>query len=661
MPHRTPEQIIGRFGSLKQGYITASPNRPFTRMDVREIEDMISQVELDLYDDMGDVKKALGYSSYKKALGGDFSEFERVHPVLRNYCAMKAEASYRNELKDIEEWRTSPYEEYRDLVPERLRMFTHNPAVRLGMSIMREQYPYYQQLDDKMIDMIMEDTLRPMTDRQVERVSAMAENPDHAREMIDMNVEKQVQVAKMMLMAHLGDTKLMKDGQPVEMERSVSSMMAHCSRAAFVFPAGDQKEVSAMMGQLTGAQMGKGAGVYGRFAATHSTAHGQTIEQFKEKKGVSFRHQYGMDIAIGGLGNDGIRGKESVPQTLKNDGTCGHMYMRVDPGGEKKTSSLLIGFESDSPSAVGNQQGHTHTASAAPEYMSSFLGQRVDEMGDKYGGRIVDCTQFSPQELTEIVENFASQYRGMIHEAMKNPQARMRLEQANEMLSGKLMNGPQMETFFNKAGFSMEQAQRYTQMAAAKKKEDFMLGERDHKIEEPVPALKEVEKPGKRNRVRAFFGSSDAKQKIQDFQQYQKQKQEMSALAAHKAMANQANAKSLDAWNKEQTKKAQERSAEEKKLEDAWDKAKEKYDVYLDDEKKRLETKFGSKRGGVAMTLDDLMKEEAASKPKRSNFKQVREEWMRNKPARDMQAADENLREFREAQNGPKKGGPSKK
>ena len=137
----------------------------------------------------------------------------------------------------------------------------------------------------------MEDTLRPLTESQIKQVNAMADNPEHAQAMIETNVEKQVQMAKMMFVAHLGQTNLVTDeNEKVAMDRSVASMVSHCSRTAFVFPKGNEKEVDRMMGNLTGAKMGKGAGVYGRFAATHSTKHGATIGDFKEKKGVSLRH-----------------------------------------------------------------------------------------------------------------------------------------------------------------------------------------------------------------------------------------------------------------------------------------------------------------------------------------------------------------------------------
>ena len=51
---------------------------------------------------------------------------------------------------------------------------------------------------------------------------------------------------------------------------------------------------------------------------------------------------------------------------------------------------MMLGFESDAYKKK-NQLGHTHGFGNG-EYCSSFGGQRVDEIGNKYGGRTVDAT-----------------------------------------------------------------------------------------------------------------------------------------------------------------------------------------------------------------------------------------------------------------------------
>ena len=461
----------------------------------------------------GTLGEKLGVEGYRMACEGDFSKFETVDPVLRNWLASNYE--HDEQYKNMREALNSGPNEMRAQKMIYLRSNRMNPAFRLYCSLKSRENPQYREYDDMMIDMLMEDTLKPLNDTQIKNVNAMADGPEHAQEMIEMNVEKQVQMAKMMFIAHLGQTNLVNDtGAKEPMDRSVASMVAHCSRTAFVFSKGEEKDVSQMMGQLTGAKMGKAAGVYGRFAATHSTKHGATIGEFKEKKGVSLRHQYGMDVAIGGLGNDGIPGRKGVAQTINMDGTCGHMYMRVDQGGPDKTSSLLVGFESDAP-GKGNQQGHGHTSAATGEYMSSFLGQREDEMGAKYGGRIVDCTMFKPQDLSLALEKFTSHYRGMVYESMKNPDARKHLEQANAMLSGKLMQPEQLALCLNKAGMDMDMASSITQLSCDRKGLDYEMDTKNHGFQ--VKPLESPEKPSKRVRFRAIFGNANAKKQVKDY------------------------------------------------------------------------------------------------------------------------------------------------
>ena len=136
MAFKTPAQIIGRFDSLKKEYITPTPNKPFNSMDLREIKDMLDQVNDWSRSGMDEVKEALGYASYEKALDGDYSEFERVHPVLRNYHAMQVEKTFHNTMVEINEWKNSGIQEYQNQADLSLRQCMYNPALRLGMSIM---------------------------------------------------------------------------------------------------------------------------------------------------------------------------------------------------------------------------------------------------------------------------------------------------------------------------------------------------------------------------------------------------------------------------------------------------------------------------------------------------------------------------------------------
>ena len=508
------------------------------------------------------IKDKMGIEGYKMACAGDFSMFETVDPILRNWMA----SNYERDSKQLPESIKQTLESgtLDDAGKKYLADHAKNPVFRLYCSLKSRENPVFRKYDDMMVDMLMEDTLRPLTESQIKQVNAMADGPEHAQEMIEKNVEKQVQMAKMMFVAHLGQTNLVtNENEKVTMERSVASMVSHCSRTAFVFPKGDEKEVDRMMGNLTGAKMGKGAGIYGRFAATHSTKHGSTIGDFKEKKGVSFRHQYGMDVAIGGLGNPGIAGRGGVPQTINMDGTCGHMYMRVDKGGAEKTSSLLVGFESDAP-GKNNQQGHGHTSAATGEYMSSFLAQREDEMGAKYGGRIVDCTMFKPEELSLALESFTGHYRAMVYGAMKDPAMRTRLEQANTMLSGKLMNPAQLEKCLNHAGMDLDRAKIVTLISANKKDLDYEMNATTAGAKAVKP-MESPEKPSKRVKFRALLGNSYAKKLMKDYKEAKVDRKEAAKKVAMSfSDFSKEASKDVVSKKKVEVKKAPEKQAAEK-------------------------------------------------------------------------------------------------
>ena len=147
-----------------------------------------------------------------------------------------------------------------------------------------------------------------------------------------------------------------------------------------------------------------GAGFFTRWSATHALhrkrREGADAEEAKVK--VNPINQYGMNVAIGGLGNNGIPDSQGHARKLKNDGSCGHLYMHLEKGDKEKHSGMLFGFESDSFMTM-NQLGHTHDIIATGEFASSFGGQRCDEIGDKYGGRIADLSEVNIDAYTEVM------------------------------------------------------------------------------------------------------------------------------------------------------------------------------------------------------------------------------------------------------------------
>ena len=465
-------------------------------------------------------KEKLGFEAYEKAVGGDFSSFEKVAPALRNYLASKC-------MKDIEQSHPGLLEHSLEdsQLQQLLEDNSMNPAFRLGCSLRAHTKGYnsqdYMQFDDYMNSHIMQQTLRPLDDTQSRNIREMYPNEEDYSAAVTQNIEKQVMVARTLLLAHIGNATLEEGpGKKNTLTRSAASMAAHCSRTAYVFKPGEDKDVSQLMDALTGKGLGDAAGMHRRGAATHSVKNGKTIGDFREEKvKLGLFNQHGMDVAIGGLGNPGIPGPNGRRQTLKNDGSCGHMYLRADAGDKNTCTSLLIGFESDSPSAKHNQQGHEHTLTAKPEYMSSFLGQRTDEMGSKYGGRVVDCTSYKLKELTENVNEFSDYYRAMLIKGMHDPQARSQIEQANVCLCGVPMDSSTLSYTLTNIGMPPQKAIAITSagMKARGLPPRCPVPEASQVEVEPVS---ETPKPGRWTRLKAALGSAPAKKSIQEFKDH---------------------------------------------------------------------------------------------------------------------------------------------
>lgn len=450
---------------------------------------------------------------------GDYSHFEKLKPEKREELAKRyTEAMSRRHplLGKL----PADTQELADLLKEQ----SMNPLFRLGCSLRSKSGDpignNYIKYDDYMNTYLMEQSLKPLDSSRLQNLQNEGLTGEKLNHEVEQNIEKQVMLAKTLFLTHLGKPQLVKAGaadfapQKEELDRPVASMMAHCSRTAYVFPPGDSAQQDKLFHSILGPDMGRGAGVNRRLAATHSVSSGPSIDDFKELKKFSMANQYGMNIAIGGAGNPGINGPHG-PQTLKNNGSCGHMYMHIDKGGANHCSSLLVGFESDAP-GVTNQQGHTHNAKASPEYMSSFLGQRTDEMGDKYGGRIVDCTHIPHDKLASAVNEFTDHYRTILKEGMGNPEAGKELEKINSSLCGLPMTNYQLSSMMGRMGIDHE-----------KLKESLVMPE--YVIADTVPekcvsdlsVAAPPKRPGIFTRFKAAFGNADAKKSCQEHKDYQ--------------------------------------------------------------------------------------------------------------------------------------------
>ncbi|MDT9214318.1 MAG: DUF4157 domain-containing protein [Limnospira sp. PMC 1256.20] len=98
---------------------------------------------------------------------------------------------------------------------------------------------------------------------------------------------------------------------------------------------------------------------------------------------------YGMDIPLGGLGNEDMAGDVILP-----DGRHGHMYIYYRPPSKEKPGSVLVGAET-SRMAHTDVFGMYHDKRGAPAEVSPTGTSKAGRIGAEFGGRVVDYTTLS--------------------------------------------------------------------------------------------------------------------------------------------------------------------------------------------------------------------------------------------------------------------------
>ena len=391
---------------------------------------------------------------------GDYSHFENLDDTMRNMFAKEAldrmvkKYTDNNSVFDYE-----PKKICNAILEEGGVSALLDAPLRLGLSLAQREntfYPedtqknWFRKLDEQMSAAVMLETLKQKDQNQLQSqvASELMNKPNmnaqdalkSAQGMVEADKAQKIQTAKRLLLMHLGQfTKVDERGEQSDWDKPVAVALSHCSRVTLVLPkrpAGKygQKAYKEMWNSIFYQQGDEGqfnsnlAQDNRRAASTHSIKVRRNAVGEK-KVPFNLRGQRGMNVAIGGLGNQGVSGK-----MLLNDGSCGHFYSMYKEGDTKHYGAILMGLESDSPGTM-NQLGHIHDARATAEKASSLGGQRTDEVGKKYGGR--RC-------IIRKDPNTIANYMKLLEEVMKKNALDMK---AMEMLVGPPMTDNQLYEF----------------------------------------------------------------------------------------------------------------------------------------------------------------------------------------------------------------------
>ena len=393
---------------------------------------------------------------------GDNSNFEKLDPTLREFLATKLMHRYDGFRYDNDS-QVMDHNEVKDIVDkvEADGMF-FNPLFRLGLSQKARRTEdtgresNYRKIDNEISRRIMAKTLtHNMNDIEIQKYEAKIknENPNMSPESVtDMRIyhqrldkAKRAQMAKQLLLMHMGKLKIVTENARKELEGSepempMASLLSHCSRTMIITPdfngdsTGEDEMWDAILKHKTTEGYKNSAQIKKRGSSTHSLSRRKKGRAFgkEKKKWFNFVRQTGMDVAIGGLGATGVDGK-----ILDHDGSCGHVYGMRKKSRFGRNGGYIFGYESDSYGHT-NQLGHTHDLKATGESASSFLGQRTDEVGEKYGGRQADISMCSKELIVACMNK--------IDEAFDNF-SESELNVLVEKLTGKLMNDNEFTHF----------------------------------------------------------------------------------------------------------------------------------------------------------------------------------------------------------------------
>lgn len=402
-------------------------------------EDEVRNLDESLDNIPGEYKK-----EFEMARNNDYSKFNGLTPYLKNYLGAKKMREFKQKCGE-----NAPLN---DKTKKFLEENAMDGAFRVAISSAKHVDENMNKYEVYMNEYLLIKTLTPPSEEEKRNVVSRLGDEKKAKEVISKNLEKQLIMAKTLFMAHLGKYDLKEtETSSIEYEGSIAETIVHGGRTNFILPyGGDQAR---LMRSYTGENSKKNAGLEGRMAATHYTMgrkvndDGTLKKDSKEEKPAKYElnkilsKQYGMDVAVGGIGSIGPDKK-----AILNDGSAGHMYIRKETGDSKTCGSLLIGFESAASGKV-SFTGHKHNFFAKSSKQSAFMADKFGQ-GIKTDGRTVDLSGLDSESLTQMLGEFDRCYREMQKQGNG-----AKLHNFNAFLSGNKMSTDQLKSALLGIGF----------------------------------------------------------------------------------------------------------------------------------------------------------------------------------------------------------------
>ena len=408
-----------------------------------------------------DPNEAASYKSegVTRALVGDFSQFESVEPMMKAYLgAKKCYDLYDRYQGDLSNPQLQQEIKERLMEADLRAGFAicgkdpEDPvsAFSKGCERIANQQMLIQTLEEP------DPTAKLRVQNQLERESS--ENvQQRLNATLNEDLEKRVEIAKILFMNHLGKFQVQDANKnDIEMNENMAEVYAHGGRTMFILPAGkDQKPV---MDGIQGSNP-EVSGLQSRGWATHGVAPrklnadgtiAQEAEELKRKLLAAYdpKHHKGMNASVGGLGQVGPQGT-----VITADGTNGHMYMHLVPGEENTCGMMLVGFENSGPGKSG-RLGHVHDHHAKKGGSSAFLSDK-SYLGNERGGRIVDLSGISGEQLGALLAGFENGYRNAAKAAQNGDHTL--LDACNQLLTGKPMSVGQLKGMLQELQVQPEQ------------------------------------------------------------------------------------------------------------------------------------------------------------------------------------------------------------